>query len=178
MTITRMPDGAARPQSITGGKVLFSEKKEQGGAKSAGAKPRTDRLELSAPVDAAGEKMKEKIQAIQGDLLTIQAAQHDAAVARQQGEAMGETFDDLAKMLEIARRISSGGRVPSQDEQKLLEYSKELYMMAKSAAAMAKSEEKYDSLIKDKPETDQAELPDMPATALPEIALPEMAEGE
>ena len=72
----------------------------------------------------------------------------NAEVSRQQGDALKEYGEDMAKIMEIARRISKGGIVPYKDEKKLMEYSMELYMSAKNLAVLAKEEDrkKYDSL--------------------------------
>ena len=68
--------------------------------------------------------------------------------AQQQGEAMEEHIGDLAKVLEVARRLMKGAIVPAKDEKKLMEYSMEMYQAAKNIGAMAKRKEKeeYDSL--------------------------------
>ncbi len=58
---------------------------------------------------------------------------------------------DTAKILEIARRIASGAKVPKTDEQKLMEYNFQLYLSAKEAAMLNQEKEKkeYDKLFKD-----------------------------
>ena len=59
-------------------------------------------------------------------------AQHtalfNAEVSKQQGEAMEEYSEDMIKIMEVARRIMKGAKVPASDEKKLMEYSMELYM--------------------------------------------------
>ena len=45
--------------------------------------------------------------------------------------------------MEIARRIAKGGRVPPKDEQTLLDFSSDLYQMAKQSAMLAKKHKKY-----------------------------------
>ena len=71
---------------------------------------------------------------------------------QQQNEAMEEHVADLAKVLEVARRLMKGAIVPAKDEQKLMEFSMEMYQAAKNIGAMAKKKEKeeYDSLWDDK----------------------------
>jgi hypothetical protein len=51
----------------------------------------------------------------------------------------------------MARRLMHGDQVPMQDEKKLMEYDKDLYIMAKNAGMMARLEKrkKYDSLWED-----------------------------
>lgn len=58
---------------------------------------------------------------------------------------------DTAKILEIARRIASGAKVPKTDEQKLMEYNFQLYLSAKETAMLNQEKEKkeYDRLFKD-----------------------------
>lgn len=79
----------------------------------------------------------------------MNVAIHNVNVAQQQSEVIEEVLDDQAKALEIARRISRGGRVPLQDEQALMEYSPEMYQMAKQSAMMAKEHKKYDTVIEE-----------------------------
>lgn len=66
----------------------------------------------------------------------------------QQAEAAEEYYEDLGKIMEVARRIMKGGIVPPQDEKKLMEYSMELYQAAKNIGALEqqKKKEEYDSL--------------------------------
>lgn len=90
------------------------------------------------------------------DKLTNQyVAVWNAEVARQQSDAMEDEAENMAKIMEVARRIASGAKVPAKDEQKLMEYNMELYMAAKNMAVMnASNKEKYDSLW-DEDEEDQ-----------------------
>lgn len=85
----------------------------------------------------------------------------NAEATKQQGEAMEEYALDQVKLMEVARRIGRGDIVPASDEQKLMEYSMELYMSAKNLAMLSelqdKDKEKYDSLW-----DDDEEKPDNP----------------
>ena len=49
-------------------------------------------------------------------------AQHtalfNAEVSKQQGEAMEEYSEDMIKIMEVARRIMKGAKVPASDEKK------------------------------------------------------------
>ena len=73
--------------------------------------------------------------------------------SKQQGEAIAETVENEAKIMEIARRIMKGDIVPPSDEFKLMEYDDELYQSAKNIGAMRKrleeKREKHDSLWED-----------------------------
>lgn len=109
-------------------------------------------LELS--INANKEKFEENLEVLDR-LAEQECAVWNAEVCRQQSDAMSDYAIDLAKIMEVARRISRGGRVPAADEQKLMDYSMELYMSAKNMAMMAeleKKREKYDSLWDDEDE--------------------------
>ncbi len=108
-------------------------------------------LELS--YNAVSEKYDEYHKYME-QLGMLHTAVANAEVAKQQGEAMEEYAIDMAKLMEVARRISRGAKVPATDEKKLMEYSMELYMSAKNMAMMAKQKDKeeYDSLWEDEEE--------------------------
>ena len=95
----------------------------------------------------------EQITARNQALIARQTAEANARAAKQQTEAAAEQWKKMAQALEIARRISKGGRVPPQDEQFLLEFSQEMYMAAKMAAMAAKEHEDEDSVLEDEEET-------------------------
>lgn len=69
-----------------------------------------------------------------------------------------DVIDDTPKVMKIARRIARGDKVPGYDERKLMEYSRELYQMAKASAMLKRTRKpkKYKSLYKD--EDKKAEL--------------------
>jgi len=132
-----------------------------------------DRVELSRELSL----LDAQYEAVQGGMEDIMAREnmiHDAAAAKQQGEAMAESFAELRKILEVFRRIASGGRVPPGDERKLMEYSKELYMTAKNMALIAAQEDKeYDSLWDDEEEEEEAPPDEIAANAEISAASPE-----
>lgn len=68
-------------------------------------------------------------------------------------EDMQEATINESKMLEVARRIAKGDRVPPEDEKKLMQYNFKLYMTAKQSAVFAKEHKKDESLWKDEEET-------------------------
>lgn len=86
-------------------------------------------------------------------LLEQETAIANAVSAEQQGEAMAAYYEDLGKIMEVARRIMNGGIVPASDERKLMEYSPELYQAAKNIGMLAKKREEYDSLWEEEEET-------------------------
>lgn len=61
--------------------------------------------------------------------------------------------------MEIARRIARGDKVPLKDEKKLMEYSSELYQMAKMSAMIneGKKHKKHKSLFEDEEDNDMRE---------------------
>ena len=131
-------------------------------------------LELSI---YANEEKFEENRKVLDRLAEQKCAVWNAEVCRQQSDAMEEYALDMAKIMEVARRISDGGKVPASDEQKLMDYSMELYMSAKNAAMMKELEEKrkeYDSLWEDEDE-EQAEYDPQGKAENSEvdIALPE-----
>lgn len=78
---------------------------------------------------------------------------------REQLEASNDEKDgsrDMAKLMEIARRIAKGDKVPAKDEKKLLEFSPELYQAAKAAALLNvnKKHKEHDSLFDDEEKND------------------------
>ncbi len=83
----------------------------------------------------------------------------NAESAKRQGENSAKRADDYSKCLEVARRIARGDKVPPKDEKKLLEFSAEMYQMAKTMAAAAHNEKakKHKSLWKDEEENQQPE---------------------
>lgn len=114
-------------------------------------------LELSIK---AVEEQKSQYQEYMDKLTQQWNAVANMEVAKQQGEAMEEYAVDLAKIMEVARRIMKGGIVPPTDEQKLMEYSMELYQAAKNIGALVKKEkEEYESLWEDDEEKAVAEDP-------------------
>lgn len=73
---------------------------------------------------------------------------------REQLEASNDGkdgFRDMAKLMEIARRIARGDKVPAKDEKKLMEFSPELYQIAKAAAMLHanKKHKKHKSMFDD-----------------------------
>lgn len=63
-----------------------------------------------------------------------------------------EGIGDLARAMEIARRILDGDIVPAQDEKFLMEFNSEMYMRVKSMAKLKEEPEKYDSLLEEEEE--------------------------
>lgn len=72
----------------------------------------------------------------------------NSEVSKQQADAMQKYGEDMAKCLEIARRLSRGDKVPLQDEKKLMDFNMEIYQMAKNMATLNMDEKhkEWDSL--------------------------------
>lgn len=106
-----------------------------------------DRVEISKLISSIDEEY-EQVSNIMERLLTKHHNIQSAEISRQQAEAVAEQVEEVLKMLEVYRRISKGGKVPPTDEQRLMQYSIEMYMSAKNMALMNKEcdSEKYDSL--------------------------------
>ncbi len=116
--------------------------------------------ELQGQIDALSGQIK-KNEKVLADLTDQEMGIANSVVAKQQGEAMKEYGEEMAKCLEIARRISRGDRVPAQDEKKLMEFNMDIYKMAKNMAAinMNQKHEDWDSLWGDEEEKKEYEDP-------------------
>lgn len=64
------------------------------------------------------------------------AEKHTYQEQLEDSKESADAFKDLAKMMEIARRIANGDKVPSSDQQKLMEFNAKLFQAAKAAANM------------------------------------------
>lgn len=100
---------------------------------------------LELQTNAVNEKQDEYKDYME-KLLEQWTATANMESSKQQGEAMEEYYEDMGKIMEVARRIMKGGIVPADDEKKLMEYSMELYQAAKNMGALAKEREEYDTL--------------------------------
>lgn len=116
--------------------------------------------ELQGQIDALSGQIKKNEKVLE-DLTDQEVGIANSVVAKQQGEAMKEYGEEMAKCLEIARRISRGDRVPAQDEKKLMEFNMDIYKMAKNMAAinMNQKHEDWDSLWGDEEEKKEYEDP-------------------
>lgn len=114
-------------------------------------------LELSAV-----QKEYDVAQECMNKLIDYSVALHNAEVVRRQGEAMEDMSDEMAKCMEIARRLANGDKVPAKDEKKLMEFNFKLYMASKNAGAIRQNEKqkKYKSLWEDEEENSRG-IPDI-----------------
>lgn len=96
---------------------------------------------LELQYNAVNEKRQE-YQDYMDKLAEQWAATANMISSDQQGDAMAEAVKDQGKIMEVARRIMHGDRVPAKDEKKLMEFDWKLYSMAKNAAAMLELQKK------------------------------------
>lgn len=151
-----MKIGEARERYVSQHNTLFMQKRklEQKLKEEGSRMSREERgviLELSDQISKEYKKT--------GDFLNNLALQssaiYNAEVTKQQTEAIEDASEDMAKCMETARRIAKGDKVPAYDEQKLMEFSFEMYMSAKNAAMInaGKSDKEHKSLWQEEEET-------------------------
>ena len=94
---------------------------------------------LELKYNAVAEKQDE-YQNYVNQLVAQWEGKFNSVVAKQQGEAAKDYGEEMGKIMTVARRLMHGDQVPMQDEKKLMEYDKDLYIMAKNAGMMARLE--------------------------------------
>lgn len=124
-------------------------------------------INISNTENADGEKAQEKIEAEKSaEEKRIEQMQEYMKQMEERFQQMRESSKkgadrtaELAKIMEIARRIARGDRVPAKDEKKLMEFDGELYQLSKTAALTAhnKKPKKHKSLFKDEEDSDKRE---------------------
>lgn len=131
--------------------------------------------ELQEQIDTLTDQIKKNEKSLD-DVIEMEVGIANSEVAKQQGDAMEEAAEDMAKCLEIARRISRGDKVPARDEQKLMEFNMEIYQMAKNMATMNmnKKHKEWESLWDDEEEKQEyADPMETAADTEMNIAMPE-----
>lgn len=131
-------------------------------------------LELS--IGALNEKFDENQEVL--DRLTDQyVSVFNAEVSKQQKDAMEDAAMEMSKILETARRIGKGARVPATDEKKVMEYSMDLYLAAKNLAMLnkmnQKKKDKYDSLWGDEEDKQEYDPEGKAENAETSVGMPE-----
>lgn len=107
------------------------------------------------PVDTgAGEKEPENGVVVEITENLKEMYQQQLESAKKAAKQAAEGAEELGKILEIARRISRGDKVPASDEQKLAQYDSDLYQMAKASALLHANEKhkRHKALFKDENE--------------------------
>ena len=120
---------------LRGQKRDFVEQQKENREKMEQARKKSEEqgvtFELSEAFLEREKELQEKIDELTGqiknnektldDLIEQEVGIFNSVVAEQQGDAWKEYGEEMAKCLEIARRISRGDHVPAQDEEKLME---------------------------------------------------------
>lgn len=124
--------------------------------RSGGVQDKLHRAADGATVDISAQGLIQKEEAEENASIREQNEkqmyQEMLENTKEAAEKQGEGFGDLAKALEIARRILNGDIVPAQDEKFLMEFNSEMYMRVKSMAELKEDPEKYDSLLEEEEE--------------------------
>lgn len=131
--------------------------------------------ELQERIDTLTDQIKKNEKSLD-DVIEMEVGIANSEVAKQQGDAMEEAAEDMAKCLEIARRISRGDKVPAQDEKKLMDFNMEIYQIAKNMAVMNmnKKHKEWESLWEDEEEKQEyADPMETAANTEIDIAMPE-----
>ena len=113
------------------------------------------RLDFSEEAKKKLEESRERVQKANDNLAELEAGQMNAESAKKQGEAMAKETENMGKAIEIFRRMSKGGIVPSNDEKLLMEFDDKMYQTAKAMQAMAERHKKHKRLSEDEEEDDE-----------------------
>lgn len=101
--------------------------------------------EMASGMRTAYERLKARNEGIAARLNAAQ----DARAEKQENETAMKKGKSMQRAMEIARRISEGGQVPSEDEHFLMAFSKEMYQAAKMMSSMAEEQKDCDSVFED-----------------------------
>jgi len=130
-------------------------------------------LELS--IGGMDEKFDEN-QEVLNRLMQQYWSVYSAESAKQQKESAEDSALEISKIMEVARRIGKGAKVPATDEKKVMDYSMELYMAVKNLAMLnkmnKKKKEEYDSLWGDEKEKKEYDPEGKAANAETSIGAP------
>lgn len=134
--------------------------------------------ELQGQIDALSGQIKKNEKVLE-DLANQEMGIFNSVASKQQADAMKEYGEEMAKCLEIARRISRGDKVPAQDEKKLIEFNMDIYKMAKNMAAinMNRKHEEWDSLWGEEEEKEYEDPQEAAENAEANVELPEAVEA-
>lgn len=108
--------------------------------------------ELAGAADAQTEKKDASEVKETENGVVVDISEHMREMYQQQAESAkkaGEGMRDMAKLMEIARRIARGDHVPPSDEKKLAEFDSDLYQAAKTAGALCENRKrkKHDAMF-------------------------------
>ena len=129
--------------------------------------------ELEEKIDILNSEIKENEKGLDG-IIETEVGIFNAENSKQQADAMKKYAEDMAKCLEIARRISNGDKVPATDEKKLMDFNMEIYMAAKNMSVMnqEKKHKEYDSLWGDEEEKEYADPQEVASNSEINVAEP------
>ena len=152
------------PERITTVRLSAADAKES--AKTG----RADTLILSEDAKKALDKMGKKVDDYNAAAFGLYEMKTQLESSKAQAKAEADAAEDEMKMLEIARRIQHGDKVPAQDEKALLEYDDKLYQVSKQIGMMKQNEKRkeYDSLLE---EHEPYEMQDIPEPEYREIEI-------
>lgn len=128
----------------------------------------TDGKELfekqAASLELRYNKLNEEAQKYidyQSKIIEQECALANMKSSEQNAEAMKEAYEDVGKVMKVARRLMKGDIVPPSDEMKLREYDDKLYLACKQMQIMAQVEKRkhHKSLWDEDGETREIEDP-------------------
>lgn len=134
--------------------------------------------ELQEKIDELSGQIKKDEKTLD-ELIEQEVGIFNSIASKQQADAMKEYGEEMAKCLEIARRISRGDRVPAQDEKKLMDFNMDIYKMAKEMAAMNMEgkHEEWDSLWGEEEEKEYEDPFEASQNAETNVGMPEGMEA-
>ncbi|SDP31076.1 hypothetical protein [Selenomonas ruminantium] len=115
------------------------------------------RIDLSDEVKKQLLATSKQIQDMKKGVTLHNFLLHEAANARQNSDAMKEANDKMSRAMQTASRIMHGRKVSPADEKELMEFNKDLYAMAKNAAALEQHRRRRDDKEDDKISVDNEE---------------------
>lgn len=130
--------------------------------------------ELQEKIDELSGQIKKDEKTLD-ELIEQEVGIFNSVASKQQADAMKEYGEEMAKCLEIARRISRGDKVPAQDEKKLMDFNMDIYKMAKEMAAMNMEgeHEEWDSLWGEEEEKEYEDPFEASQNAETDVEMPE-----
>ena len=174
---------------LRGQKRDFVNQREENRKKMEEAKKKSEEqgvtFEFSEAYLEREKELQEKIDELSGqikkdektldDLINQEVGIFNSIVSEQQADAMKEYGEEMARCLEIARRISRGDHVPAQDEKKLMDFNMDIYKMAKEMAAvnMDKDAKEWESLWGEEEEKEYEDPFEASQNAETNVEMPE-----
>ena len=174
---------------LRGQKRDFVNQREENRKKMEEAKKKSEEqgvtFEFSEAYLEREKELQEKIDELSGQikkdektldyLINQEVGIFNSIVSEQQADAMKEYGEEMAKCLEIARRISRGDHVPAQDEKKLMDFNMDIYKMAKEMAAvnMDKDAKEWESLWGEEEEKEYEDPFEASQNAETNVEMPE-----